>query len=123
MGSAEPIRLRIGSGMAAPRGAWGGHDRAERGAAVTLLATRHATILIPDPSRVIAKLFVPGEDAAVVHTRAHGLVDRIAALDEQETVRTVRETLDRFAGRHRDLEETWLHHYSLVHHRVDASGL
>jgi predicted GH43/DUF377 family glycosyl hydrolase len=86
------------------------------------LATRHATTLIPDPRRVIAKLFVPGEDAAVVHTRAHGLVDRIAALDEQETVHIVRETLDRFAGRHRDLEATWLHHYDLVHHRVDRAG-
>jgi predicted GH43/DUF377 family glycosyl hydrolase len=86
------------------------------------LAARHANTLIPDPRRVIAKLFVPGEDAAVVHTRAHGLVDRIAALDEQETGRLVRDTLDRFGGRHRDLQATWLHHYDLVHHRVDRAG-
>jgi predicted GH43/DUF377 family glycosyl hydrolase len=86
------------------------------------LATRHATTLIPDPRRLIAKLFVPGEDAAVVHTRAHGLVDRIAALDEKDVARIVRETLDRFGGRHADLEATWLHHYDLVHHRVDRAG-
>jgi predicted GH43/DUF377 family glycosyl hydrolase len=87
-----------------------------------LLATRHATTLIPDPRRVIAKLFVPGEDAAVVHARAHGLVDRIAALDELEAGRLVRDTLDRFGGRHRDLEAIWLHHYDLLHHRVDRAG-
>jgi predicted GH43/DUF377 family glycosyl hydrolase len=86
------------------------------------LATRQDTTMIPDPRRVIAKLFVPGEDAAVVHSRAGRLIDRIAALDEEETAGILRETLERFGGRHRDLEDTWRHHYDLVHHRVDRDG-
>jgi predicted GH43/DUF377 family glycosyl hydrolase len=86
------------------------------------LAKRHEVTLSPDPSRVIAKLFVPGEDAAVVHTRAHGLVDRIANLGERDVARMVREALDLFGDRHRDLESTWMHHYDLIHHRVDRAG-
>jgi predicted GH43/DUF377 family glycosyl hydrolase len=86
------------------------------------LATRHEVTLTPDPGRVVAKLFVPGEDAAVVHTRAHRLVDRIADLDEADTAGMVRATLDRFGDRHRDLESIWTHHYDLIRHRVDRAG-
>ncbi|GAA0916545.1 glycoside hydrolase family 130 protein [Virgisporangium ochraceum] len=86
------------------------------------LATRHEVTLTPDPGRVIAKLFVPGEDAAVVHSRAHRLVDRIAQLDEPDTARMVRTTLARFGDRHGDLESVWTHHYDLIRHRVDRAG-
>ncbi|MEH1100155.1 glycosylase [Micromonospora sp. CPCC 205561] len=82
------------------------------------LATRHDVTLAPDPRRVIVKLFVPGEDAAVAHTRTHGLVDRIAGLDADETRSLLRRTLRDFGGRHRDLEATFQHHYDLVRHRV-----
>jgi len=88
---------------------------------VTGLATRLALTLTPDPRRVILALFVPGEDAAFVRTRAAALTQRIAGLDEEETGRLLRETLDRFRGRHRDLETTFRHHYDLVHHRVPRS--
>lgn len=86
------------------------------------LATRRGVTLSPDPGRVLAKLFVPGEDAAVVQTRAYRLVDRIADLDEPDTVRMVRATLDRFGERHGDLESIWMHHYDLIRHRVGRAG-
>ncbi|GIF64001.1 glycosidase [Asanoa ishikariensis] len=85
---------------------------------IRAVAVRHETILIPDPSRVIVKLFVPGEDAALVRTRAQALIDRIAHLDADETDRLLREILQRFGDRHRDLETTFEHHYALVRHRV-----
>jgi predicted GH43/DUF377 family glycosyl hydrolase len=81
-------------------------------------ATRQRLTLAPDPRRVIIKLFVPGEDAAVAHTRAHDLVDRIADLDPDETELLLRRTLHDFGDRHRDLEGTFQHHYELVRHRV-----
>ena len=49
------------------------------------LATRLGHTLTPDPRRVIVKLFVPGEDAVLVRTRAHALIERIAELDDDET--------------------------------------
>ncbi|MEU7798409.1 glycoside hydrolase family 130 protein [Micromonospora arborensis] len=82
------------------------------------LAVRQEVTLTPDPRRVIVKLFVPGEDAAVVRTRARALIDRVAQLDEEETGRLLRDTFDRFGARHRDLAGTFHHHYDLVRHRA-----
>ncbi|MEN3308726.1 MAG: hypothetical protein V7603_4928 [Micromonosporaceae bacterium] len=82
------------------------------------LETRLDLTLSPDQRRVIVKLFVPGEDAALVRSRARSLVDRIAHLDEHEARHLLRQTLRRFAGRHHDIETTFRHHYDLVHHRV-----
>ena len=82
------------------------------------LAVRHGVTLTPDPRRVIAKLFIPGEDAAVVRTRAGALIDRVAHLDDEETGRLLRETFDGFGTRHRDLAGTFHHHYDLVRHRI-----
>jgi predicted GH43/DUF377 family glycosyl hydrolase len=86
------------------------------------LATRLDLTLTPDPRRVIVKLFVPGEDAALVRTRAHALIDRIAQLGVDETSALLDQTLRRFDGRHHDLEGTFRHHYDLVHHRVAATS-
>lgn len=83
--------------------------------------TRLPLTLSPDSRRVIVKLFVPGEDAAFVHSRAAALAERIARLDERETVCLLDETLQRFGGRHDDLQATFQHHYELVRHRVPGS--
>ncbi len=84
----------------------------------SLLVSRHDLTLIPDVRRVIVKLFMPGEDAVLVRHRTHALVDRIAGLDDEETGRLLQQTLDLFGRRHRDLEETFRHHYELIRHRV-----
>ncbi|MEJ3744978.1 glycoside hydrolase family 130 protein [Actinomycetes bacterium KLBMP 9797] len=85
------------------------------------LAVRLDASLTPDPRRVIVKLFVPGEDAALVRTRASALIERIAQLGEDETSQLLSQTLKRFGDRHHDLESTFRHHYDLVHHRVAAA--
>jgi predicted GH43/DUF377 family glycosyl hydrolase len=82
------------------------------------LAVRLDTTLTPDPRRVIVKLFVPGEDAALVRTRAAALIERIAQLDADQASQLMNHTLKRFGDRHHDLESTFRHHYDLVHHRV-----
>lgn len=82
------------------------------------LATRLGPTLSPDPRRVIIKLFVPGEDAALTRTRAAALIDRIMLLDHDQTTEMLQRTLQRFGGRHHDLEATFAHHHDLVRHRV-----
>jgi predicted GH43/DUF377 family glycosyl hydrolase len=86
------------------------------------LATRLDLTLAPDPRRVIVKLFVPGEDAALVRTRASALVERIAHLDDHETSSLLHQTLKGFGDRHHDLEAAFRHHYDLIRHRVPRSG-
>jgi predicted GH43/DUF377 family glycosyl hydrolase len=82
------------------------------------LATRLGPALTPDPRRVIIKLFVPGEDAALTRTRAAALIDRIMLLSEDQTTEMLQETLQRFGNRHHDLETAFAHHHDLVRHRV-----
>ena len=82
------------------------------------LATRLGTMLAPDPRRVIVKLFVPGEDAAITRSRAAALIDRILLLNDDETAELLKETLRRFGGRNHDLEATFAHHHDLVRHRI-----
>ncbi len=82
------------------------------------LATRLPLTITPDPRRVIIKLFVPGEDAAVARTRASGLVKRISGFSEQESRALLDDTLTRFGERHHDLEATFLRHFELIRHRV-----
>lgn len=85
------------------------------------LAVRQSLTLTPDSGRVIVKLFVPGEDADLVRTRAHALIDRIAGLDADEVERLLDETVAEFEGRHRDLRGTFQHHFELVRHRADRA--
>ena len=92
--------------------------------AVTSFApmTRQSLTLLPDPRRVVVKLFVPGEDAPVVRTRAHALIDRIADLPAAEAADLLSRTVAQFERRHRDLEGIFLHHFGLVRHRVDRTA-
>ncbi len=72
-----------------------------------------------DPSRVIAKPYLPGEEIFTdTGTRAGLLMERILSLPEEEVARVLGDTLDRFAGRHRRFEALLEHHFGLVAHRL-----
>ena len=62
--------------------------------------TTPASLVRPDPSRVIARFFVPGrEDLGPGDSRAGGVVDRILALDEAEVEAVVARRRASAAGR------------------------
>jgi predicted GH43/DUF377 family glycosyl hydrolase len=72
-----------------------------------------------DPSRVIAKPYLPGEEIFTdTGTRAGLLMARILALPEDEVARVLGETVASFSGRHRRFEELLERHFALVAHRV-----
>jgi predicted GH43/DUF377 family glycosyl hydrolase len=75
----------------------------------------------PDPRRVLARLFVPGQEMlADGESRAGGVIDRILALSDEEVATTLEATLAAFAGRHRELETILEEHFDLVAHRLGA---
>jgi len=86
------------------------------------LVTRLDVTLAPDPQRVVIKLFVPGEDAALVRTRASALVERVAALPDDEVAGLLERSLALFGDRHHDLLGIFRHHYELVRHRVSPKS-
>jgi len=77
-----------------------------------------------DPSRVIAKPYLPGEEIFTdTGTRAGLLMARILALPEDEVARVLGETLAAFGGRHRGIEAVLERHFGLVAHRVGDTAL
>jgi predicted GH43/DUF377 family glycosyl hydrolase len=82
------------------------------------LATRSAVRISPDPSRVIAKLFVPGEEVPENESRTAAVVARVLDLSEQQVHDTLTNTFESFKGRHRDLQGTFASHFETISHRI-----
>jgi predicted GH43/DUF377 family glycosyl hydrolase len=83
------------------------------------LATRIDQHVLPDASRVIARLFVPGQELlAGNESRASGVVERILALDDTEVERALASVMERFASRHRSLPDVFSRHADRISNRV-----
>jgi predicted GH43/DUF377 family glycosyl hydrolase len=87
------------------------------------LVRRGSQVLRADPSRVVVKLFLPGQET-LAHgiSRADAVVQRVLAMTDDEVSSTLGATERRFAGRHRDLRATFAEHFALVAHRVPKSA-
>ena len=87
--------------------------------AVTV-ARRRPQRLVADRSRVITRLFVPGQEGFDrQESRVSPVLERILALDEDEVQSAFDDVVTRFAGRHRDLDQTFRHHADEVADRMD----
>ena len=75
------------------------------------LVTRSPRRLAADPSRVITRLFVPGQEGFERQkSRAGAVLARILALDEDDVRSSLDDVITRFDGRHRDLVGTFRRH-------------
>ena len=81
--------------------------------------------LRPDPSRVLARLFLPGQEfLGNGVSRAAAVIARILAMDDTSTHEVLVETRAGFDSRHHDLTGTLREHFALVaHHIPGAEGL
>jgi predicted GH43/DUF377 family glycosyl hydrolase len=91
-------------------------------AAAPLLARRCDQRLAPDPSRVITRLFVPGQEGFEHQdSRASPVLDRFLALDDDDVQRCLDDVVARFAGRHRDLDGVLRLHADELSDRLDPA--
>ncbi|CAN5680476.1 glycoside hydrolase family 130 protein [soil metagenome] len=75
------------------------------------LATRTPVRLAADPSRVIIRLFVPGQEGFELQdSRAGAVLRRILALDDDDVRSSLEDVFSRFEDRHRDLVGTFRRH-------------
>src|SRR5580693_9323851 len=79
-----------------------------------MIAHRIPDGLRPDPARVIARLFLPGEELHQVRSRASQVVERVMGLAEDEVERLAAGLLRDFDGRHRNYRALLQHHASIV---------
>ncbi|OBB60064.1 glycosidase [Mycobacterium sp. 852013-51886_SCH5428379] len=88
------------------------------------LATRSPVRLSADPSRVITKLFVPGQDGFERHnSRAGAVLTRTLVLGEEEVQDSLTDVFTRFDGRHRDLTGTFTRHARELADRLDPAAI
>ena len=89
----------------------------------TDLLRRVALVLRADPSRVIAKLFLPGQETlANGISRADQVIHRVLAMTADQVTRTLTDTMDRFGDRHAELPAILRGHFELVAHRLPAGS-
>ena len=87
------------------------------------LVTRSPQRLAADRSRVITRLFVPGQEGFEHQdSRAGAVLTRILALDEDEVRASLDDVVLRFDGRHRDLAGTFRRHAREVADRLDPAA-
>jgi predicted GH43/DUF377 family glycosyl hydrolase len=84
------------------------------------LVTRSPHRLEANPSRVITRLFVPGQEGfEYQESRAGAVLARILALDEGQVRSSLDDVVIRFDGRHRDLAGTFRRHARELADRLD----
>lgn len=84
------------------------------------LVTNTGIELRPDPSRVVVRFFVPGqEDVGPGDSRAATVIARILRLDDATVLATVADLDERFSARHDDLHRVYLEHAAMTGPRLD----
>ncbi len=76
---------------------------------MAIAVTRLPLHLTPDPSRVITRLFSPGDT-----NRIREIITRILAFPETEVVALLAELERGFSGKHPDLLDVFTEHYEQV---------
>ncbi len=87
-----------------------------------MIAHRIAAGLCPDPARVVARLFLPGEELGSARSRASQVVGRVMSLTEDEVERLVAGLLCDFGGRHHNFQELLRRNASIVSAHTDKAG-
>jgi predicted GH43/DUF377 family glycosyl hydrolase len=80
---------------------------------------RSALRLRPDPSRVITRPFMPGQESLTEGlSRAESVVERILALSDKEVSGTLAAVIEAFSERHANVRATFRQHFEAVAHRI-----
>jgi predicted GH43/DUF377 family glycosyl hydrolase len=87
-----------------------------------MIAHRISAGLRPDPARVIAQLFLPGEELHRAHSRASQVVGRVMSLAEDEVERLATGLLRDFGGRHHNYQALLRRHASIVSAHINGAG-
>ncbi len=77
--------------------------------------------LLPDPARVIARLFLPGEELPNGRSRASAVVARVLALSEAEVEQAAADVIEAFSCRHQEFIRLLNTHASTISSHLQAA--
>src|SRR4051795_5928867 len=80
---------------------------------MTVHVTRLPIQLMPDPKRVITRLFVPGEE-----NRIREIIERLSAIPEAEVKTLLANLESNFRPVHPDIDDVFLKHFEMVKHCI-----
>lgn len=83
-----------------------------------MIGREHGAELLADPSRVVARLFLPGEGTADSHSRAAEIVERVLNIPETEIDELAAQLMADFAPRDGDTRRLFASHAEAVRSRV-----
>jgi predicted GH43/DUF377 family glycosyl hydrolase len=87
------------------------------------LLRRGTEVLRPDPTRVIARLFLPGQEILTNGmSRADAVIQRVLDMSEEAVAVELAATVARFEGRHPHLPTTWAKHAAQIQHRLPPAS-
>ena len=86
-----------------------------------MIAHRIQAGLGPDPARVVARLFLPGEELHGTRSRASQVVGRVMSLPEDEVERLAADLLRSFGDRHHNYQMLLRRHASIVSAHVEEA--
>ncbi len=81
----------------------------------SLTVNRSSVRISADPSRVIARPFIPGGG-----NRLRAIINRILDLSESEVFRLLSQVLEDFSSRHKNIKDIFNRHYDLVSHHING---
>jgi CheY-like chemotaxis protein len=75
-------------------------------------------VFLPDAKRVVVKFFMP-------HSKENALktINRIAAMQEEDALQVLNQTLRDFSSRHRNITRTFLKHFEKIAPLVEQAGV
>src|SRR5688572_27175420 len=88
-----------------------------KGKTMTVAVTRLPIQLLPDPKRVITRLFVPGEE-----NRIRDIVQRLLAIPEAEADAILVNIESNFRPVHPQIDDVFLKHFESIRHCMPAKA-
>lgn len=89
---------------------------------MSLQVEEHPAALAPDSSRVVARLFLPGEGVSSTRSRAAQIVDRVMGIPQEQVAALVLQILEDFGSRHVDTAGILRTNARAVGSRVSAAA-
>lgn len=88
------------------------------------LVTRSPIVLEPDPGRVVARQFQPGQELlADGRARVDAVIGRVLEMPDAQLQQTLAETVETFAGRHADLAQVFRRHFDAIVFRLHGRSV
>ena len=84
---------------------------------------RADVVMLPDPRRVVSRIFLPGQEAAQPGaSRSAVIIERLLRLSDADIDAELAAVCAAFAHRHRDIEGAWARNFTLIEHRVEGAA-